>query len=138
MSMRFAAAVLIAVGCIGITIADEFDGDEPWDAFARDKTKFCRDMTQFAPNDIYCELFSNCCNQMYDPLNGDKCQVKQLECDLEPGESKPRGVCKYRNCTELITTTTTTTPQPILDAINGATQVVSLLSCFLVTVAALY
>lgn len=81
-------------------------------------------MAQYAPTgDIYCSQFAMCCDQQFDPNNGDKCKVKESECQPTDDGRSGLGTCKYSNCTELITTTTTTTtPAPQYESINAAYQ----------------
>uniref|UniRef100_A0A1I7TWY0 Secreted protein n=1 Tax=Caenorhabditis tropicalis TaxID=1561998 RepID=A0A1I7TWY0_9PELO len=104
--------------------------DDDWDATVRDQTEFCGTMAQYAPNGgIYCTQFLTCCDRQFDPNNGDKCQVKESECNETDDGRSGVGICKFSNCTELITTTTTTTtPAPQYESINAAYQAVTILA----------
>ncbi|CAD6193397.1 unnamed protein product [Caenorhabditis auriculariae] len=98
-----------------------------WDPTVRDKTEFCERLVQYAPNsDVYCESFVFCCNSQFDPMNGDKCQVKAVECEPVENSRTGRGSCLLSNCTELLTTTTTTTTSRPLVTINAAPELVAL------------
>ncbi|EFP06829.1 hypothetical protein CRE_11213 [Caenorhabditis remanei] len=104
--------------------------DEDWDPTVRDHAQFCATMAKYAPDgDVYCEHFALCCNNKFDPNNGDKCQVKESECTITDDGRTGVGTCKLFNCTELVTTTTTTTTQaPLYESINAAYQAVTILA----------
>ncbi|CAB54299.3 uncharacterized protein CELE_T02E9.5 [Caenorhabditis elegans] len=120
--------IVYAIAILAVFVSAQ--SDEDWDATVRDKTEFCGTMAQYAPTgDIYCSQFAMCCDQQFDPNNGDKCKVKESECQPTDDGRSGLGTCKYSNCTELITTTTTTTtPAPQYESINAAYQAVTIIA----------
>ncbi|GMS78357.1 hypothetical protein PENTCL1PPCAC_532, partial [Pristionchus entomophagus] len=118
-------SLLVATALLAVAAAQPTS--PPWDATARDKTDYCKELVQFAPEDKTCDLFDKCCS--FDPLNGDKCQKHNKICQQEDDGTFTFS-CKYTNCTAMITTTTTTTTQSPAQ-VNVAAPVSSL--CLLIS-----
>ncbi|EGT54980.1 hypothetical protein CAEBREN_11534 [Caenorhabditis brenneri] len=117
--------LVYAIAILAVFVSAQ--SDEEWDGTVRDKTEFCGEFAEYAPD--FCQKFIKCCETQFDPSNGDKCQVKESFCAPNDDRKSGEGVCKFSNCTELITTTTTTTtPAPMYESINAAYQAVTILA----------
>ncbi|CAI4223969.1 unnamed protein product [Auanema sp. JU1783] len=112
-SYTFSAFLIVLLGVCSALPMEQTDDQAEFEQenvlTLRDRTRDCEEFTALSmdkTNPNYCVIFSACCNMNFDPLNGDKCQSKEVKCDEDVS------VCVWRNCTELITTTTTTTLAP--------------------------
>ncbi|KAI6190692.1 hypothetical protein M3Y97_00146200 [Aphelenchoides bicaudatus] len=123
--------VVLAVSCLADSDAEYYDNDEKdatarrqaysldpgaYNPNARDFTERCMRLAQYS-GEKACETFNICCSEdnVLNKLNGDKCQISDPTngCNLDMAGIKIQwSQCRAFNCSDEITTTSTTTIRP--------------------------